>query len=204
MSRAMVTPSLVTVGAPNFLSSSTWRPAGPRVMATVWESAWAPRRRALRASTSKRSRLGVSKAMRWKPQRGGMASRGGAATGAPRPRPPAGVLVLLAVRDDGEDVLLREDQVLHLVDLDLAARVLGVDDPVTHLDVELDPLAGVLVVATGANRLDHTLLRLLLGGVGQHDAALGDLLALEGLHDDTIGEGTKIHGHWFQTSSGRT
>jgi hypothetical protein len=61
----------------------------------------------------------------------------------------------------------------------------------------------MLVVAPGADSLHGALLGLLLGGVRQHDAALGDLLALEGLDDDTVGEGTKIHGHRFLTSSGQ-
>jgi hypothetical protein len=36
-------------------------------------------------------------------------------------------------------------------------------------------------------------LGLLLGGVGEHDATLGDLLTLQGLDDDTVGQGTQIH-----------
>ena len=35
ISRAMVTPSLVTVGPPNALASTTWRPRGPRVTFTA-------------------------------------------------------------------------------------------------------------------------------------------------------------------------
>ena len=43
ISRAMVTPSLVMVGAPNFLSSTTYRPLGPRVIFTASASAFTPR-----------------------------------------------------------------------------------------------------------------------------------------------------------------
>ncbi len=42
ISRAMVTPSLVIVGAPNFLSSTTLRPLGPRVTLTASATASIP------------------------------------------------------------------------------------------------------------------------------------------------------------------
>ncbi len=51
-SRAMVTPSLVMVGAPNFLSMTTLRPFGPIVTFTVSASLLTPRSRARRASSS--------------------------------------------------------------------------------------------------------------------------------------------------------
>ena len=43
ISRAMVTPSLVTVGPPNFLASTTYRPRGPRVTLTASASWSTPR-----------------------------------------------------------------------------------------------------------------------------------------------------------------
>ena len=42
ISLAMVTPSLVIVGPPNFLSSTTLRPRGPRVTLTASASALTP------------------------------------------------------------------------------------------------------------------------------------------------------------------
>ena len=51
ISLAMVTPSLVIVGGPNFLSSTTLRPLGPRVILTASASASMPRFRARRASS---------------------------------------------------------------------------------------------------------------------------------------------------------
>src|SRR5258708_21219264 len=63
--------------------------------------------------------------------------------------------------DDGEDVLLREDQVVLLVDLHLAARVLRVDHPVADLDVQGDALAALLVVAPISPRFAPAFLRLL-------------------------------------------
>ena len=106
--------------------------------------------------------------------------------------------LLLAVGDDGEDVLLGQDQVLDVVDLDLTAGVLREDHLVADGDVEGDALAALLVEATVAHRLDQALLGLLPGRVREHDAALGDLLALEGLDDDTIGERTQVQGHRFR------
>ena len=51
ISRAIVTPSLVIVGAPNFLSMTTLRPRGPRVTLTASASLSTPRSRARRASS---------------------------------------------------------------------------------------------------------------------------------------------------------
>ena len=54
MSRAIVTPSFVIVGAPYFLSRTTLRPFGPSVTLTAFASASTPRPRARRASSSNR------------------------------------------------------------------------------------------------------------------------------------------------------
>ena len=51
ISRAMDTPSLVMVGAPNFLSRTTLRPLGPKVTLTASASLFTPASRALRASS---------------------------------------------------------------------------------------------------------------------------------------------------------
>ena len=69
-----------------------------------------------------------------------------------------------------EDVVLAQDEVLVAVDLDLGARVLAEEDLVARLDVERTELAVVadLAVADGD---DLALERLLLGGVGDEDAA---------------------------------
>ena len=58
-SRAMDTPSLVMVGAPNFLSSTTLRPSGPRVTLTASASLFTPASRARRASSSNFSIFGT-------------------------------------------------------------------------------------------------------------------------------------------------
>ena len=51
ISRAIVTPSLVIVGAPNFLSKTTLRPFGPNVTFTAFAKASTPRPNARRASS---------------------------------------------------------------------------------------------------------------------------------------------------------
>src|SRR5712691_8144954 len=53
MSSATVTPSLVTFGAPQPLSSTALRPRGPSVLATARDNLEAPSNRLLRASSSK-------------------------------------------------------------------------------------------------------------------------------------------------------
>src|SRR5512134_1442428 len=51
ISLATVTPSLVMVGEPNFLSMTTFRPLGPRVIFTASARASTPRLSRARAST---------------------------------------------------------------------------------------------------------------------------------------------------------
>jgi len=57
ISLATVTPSCVIVGAPNFLSSATLRPFGPRVVATALARVSTPRCSLRRASSLKMSCL---------------------------------------------------------------------------------------------------------------------------------------------------
>src|SRR5262245_6701981 len=57
ISSATVTPSLVTVGPPQDLSSTAFRPRGPSVDLTAAASFSTPARRDLRASTSKANSL---------------------------------------------------------------------------------------------------------------------------------------------------
>src|SRR4029079_11096781 len=187
MSRAMVTPSLVMVGEPNFLSRTTLRPFGPIVTLTA-SARWSmPFLRERRAVSSKMSCLA----------KGGCLQRYyGRGSGARRPRvvmssrdaPTAERARWSAstggsVLDDGEDVLLAHDEELVPIDLELGAGVLRVEDLVPLLDVDRDPLA-IVVEGAGADGQDGALLGLLLGGVRQDDAALGHLLARGGRDDD--------------------
>src|SRR5437588_11381063 len=101
----MVTPSLVIVGAPNFLSSTTYRPMGPSVTLTALATASTPCSSALRASASYFSSLCAI------------------SLGSPG----KGLLLL----DLGQHVGLPEDEQLFAVDLDLGAAVLAVQDLVS-------------------------------------------------------------------------
>src|SRR6476469_8935167 len=56
----MVTPSLVIVGAPHFLSMTTLRPFGPSVTLTAFASASTPRSSDLRAESLNSSVLAMS------------------------------------------------------------------------------------------------------------------------------------------------
>src|SRR6266481_4910337 len=61
ISLATVTPSLVIVGLPNFLSMTTLRPLGPRVAFTASAMMLTPLSSALRASSSNLSCLGMDR-----------------------------------------------------------------------------------------------------------------------------------------------
>ena len=92
---------------------------------------------------------------------------------------------------DGEDVAGVEDQHVLTVDRDLGAAVLAVHDLVADLHVDGDQLAGGLGALARAYGQDLALLRLLLGGVGDDQAARRGLFGLAGLDDDPILEGLK-------------
>src|SRR5919107_4087194 len=95
--------------------------------------------------------------------------------------------------DLGEDVALAENEQLLALHLDLGAAVLAVEHLVALGDVERDALLAVVVVATVADRQYQALLRLLLRGVGEDDAARGRLLLLDRPHDQPIAQGLELH-----------
>src|SRR6185369_8809415 len=164
MSRAIVTPSLVIVGDPNFLSSTTLRPLGPMVTRTASARRSMPRLSDRRAVSSKISCL-AKVVSSWT---GGWCGRQGRLARAAARR--------ASVLDDREDVLLADDEELVLFDLELGPGVLAVEDLLADLDVHRRALA-VIVEPARADREDRSLLGLLLGGVRQNDAALGHLFA---------------------------
>src|SRR3954447_9042646 len=99
----------------------------------------------------------------------------------------------LAVADDlGEHIRLAEDQNFVGPELDLGPAVLAEDDLVAFLEIHLDVLP-VLVPRPGTNGEDTAALRLLLGRVGQHDAADRRLLFLEDLDDQAVTKRLQIH-----------
>src|SRR5215468_4002279 len=167
ISLATVTPSLVTVGAPQLFSITTLRPRGPSVTFTASARMLTPCRICLRAASSKMISLAAIS------------------------------LVLSLLRDDSEHFLFAEDQVLDAVDLDLGTRVLTEEDPVALLDRQrLDlPLLRDLAVAHGN---DLALDRLLFGGVGNDDAALGALLFLHALDQDAVLQWPNLHREFLR------
>src|SRR4051794_6579506 len=181
-SRAMVTPSLVMVGGPNFLSRTTLRPRGPRVTLTVSASLSTPRSSERRASSLNLMIL----AMPALPRRdqGWDADRPGTRGIGPPGRSGCSVRRVLLLHH-GEQVARRQDEVLLAAVLDLGAAVLGVDDDVADLHVQRDAVA-VVVDAPGAHGDDRALLRLLLGRVGDDQAGGGGGLGLVGLDHDPV------------------
>src|SRR5664279_2396373 len=170
MSRAIVTPSLVMVGEPNFLSRTTLRPLGPIVTLTASASLSMPRLSERRAVSSKTTCLATDSGSSWDYGRG----RG------PDGRCPS-------VLDDRENVLLAHDEHVLAVDLELGAGVLRVQDLVADGDVHL--LARpVLEDPARSDRESRPFLGLLLRGVRQDNPALGDLFARRRLDDDPIAE----------------
>src|SRR5579863_4251948 len=175
ISLATVTPSLVIVGEPNFFSMTTLRPLGPSVTFTASASLLTPRRIAARASPEYVICLAMLFLCLLDPDLSDVGEE---------------LLV-----DDSEDLVLAEDHVVLTVDLDLAAGVLAHQHPVARLDVHRRTLAlvGQLARTDGHH---FSLLRLLLGGVGDDDASPHLLLLLNALDDDTIVQGTDVHsGH---------
>src|SRR3954466_2473591 len=165
-SLAMVTPSLVMVGAPHFLSMTTLRPLGPSVTLTASASLSTPR-------------CNESRASEWNCRIFDICVLSGRRPGADRHR---GVAQLVLLVDDREDVAGRQDEVLVGAVLHLGAAVLREDDLVTLLDVHRRALA--VFEPAGADGEHEALLRLLLGGVRDDDSGRGCLLALENLHDN--------------------
>ena len=88
---------------------------------------------------------------------------------------------------------LLHDQELVTVELDLGAGPLAEQHAVTDLDAHRRQLA-LVVAGTRADGQDLALHRLLLGGVGDDDPALGLLLFLDALDDDAIVQRPELHG----------
>src|SRR5918994_3782530 len=121
MSRAMVTPSFVIVGAPNFLSSRAYRPFGPSVTLTASAILSTPRFRERRASSSNSSCFATVLVFLLGGRRANAAHRS--------------VVGKRFLLDDGQDVLLRQDQELLVVELELGASVLLEEDRLALADL---------------------------------------------------------------------
>src|SRR6266699_4536591 len=114
ISFATVTPSLVIVGLPNFLSRITLRPLGPSVALTARDSFSMPRNNACRAFSSNCNCLAAISNF------------------------------LLRLTDDAEDIVFAHDQIRLIVDLDFSAAVFRDQHLVAFLYREIDFLAVVV------------------------------------------------------------
>src|SRR5690349_23930122 len=125
ISFATVTPSLVMVGDPNFLSRITFRPRGPSVTLTALAKLFTPRRIPCREA----SPYTICFAIRL--------SR-----------------FLLACFDDRQHFVLAHDEVLLTINVDVLTRILAEQDHTACFDIEREaPAASISrAVAGGAHR----------------------------------------------------
>src|SRR5690625_4996728 len=167
-SLATVTPSLVMVGEPNFFSSTTLRPRGPRVTFTALATEFTPRSSPRRASSWKVRSLAMC--ISYVPS-GLLVS--------------VGRLSRVSVDDDGVDVTQAQDHEFPAFGAEFGAAVLGEQNRVTFADVHRFALTVVEELARAGGQ-DLAPLTFLLGGVGQHEAAGRRLRFFDDLYDHLV------------------
>src|SRR5512144_1590172 len=167
ISLATVTPSFVMRGAPKLFSRTTLRPFGPSVTFTAL------------------ARTSTPCSIRWRASEPNFTSLAAIVLGLRE-------LGLRLLFDDAEEIGFLHDQQLLTVDLDLRAGPLAEQHPITRLNVERDQLA-ILVTPTRTDGDDLAFLRLLLGGIGNNDAALSLFFLLESLDDHAVVQRPKLH-----------
>src|SRR3984957_12151903 len=180
ISLATVTPSLVMRGAPYDLSRTTLRPLGPSVALTALLRISTPRSIRSRASEEKRTSLADMMFNPWFEVREQAASGRLFLRGA-------------CALDHTHDVGLLRDQKVLTVDLDLGAGPFAEQHPVARFEVKRNELAA-FVPSARSHGDDLALLRLLLDGVGNDDAALRLVLSFNAADDDAVVQGTEFHG----------
>src|ERR1700722_7121849 len=187
ISLATVTPSLVMRGAPYDLSRTTLRPLGPSVALTALLRISTPRSIRSRASEEKRTSLADMMFNPWFEMRGQAAS---------------GRLFLRSAcaLDHTHDVGLLHDQKVLAVNLDLGAGPFAEQHPVARFEFERRQLAA-LVPSARPHGDDLALLRLLLDGIGNNDAALCLFLSFDAADDDTIVQWTEFHEFLSRSTS---
>src|SRR6202047_2982583 len=167
ISLATVTPSLVTVGAPKLFSSTTLRPLGPSVTVTASVRTLIPFRILSRASCEKRTILaGIALCL---------------SSGHRKFFVGFNAPICRSAFEHAEDIVLAQDQMLFVLELDLAACILAKENPVAGFYVGRHQFAGLGHLAL-ADRENLALLRLFLGRIGDNDTALGLVLFLNTLH----------------------
>src|SRR6267142_5218263 len=167
ISFATVTPSLVIVGDPNFLSSTTLRPLGPSVTFTASASWLTPRSTAWRDCSPYTICFAIVSFLLL-------------------------LLLRIAAFDDGQHFVFAHDEVFLAIELDLLAGILAEEDLVTGLDVQRDALAVVFGLAV-SGRDDFALLGFFFGRVGNDDPA--DLLFafFEALNNEAVVQRSDVH-----------
>ena len=103
-----------------------------------------------------------------------------------------------ALLDDPHDVGLLHDQEFLALELDLGPRPFAEQHAVPGLHVHRHELAA-LVAPAGPDRDHFALLRLLLGGVRDDDAALGLRAGIDAAHDDTVMQGAEFVSPWVSS-----
>src|SRR3984893_6302647 len=214
ISLATVTPSLVMRGAPYDLSSRTLRPLGPSVTRTAWARVSIPCNILSRASTENFTSLAdisvfllfdlISRNDRWASSDDDdidpisfssfEAGRFAVASGRENlgTAQSGGLLLGLGLDQHPHNVTLFHDEVLDAIDLDLGARPFAEQDAVADPHVDSDELAA-LVAAAGSNGDDLALLRLLLCGIRNDDAAGGLSLGIDSLDDNAVVKRSEFH-----------
>src|SRR6185437_7862771 len=211
ISLATVTPSLVTRGAPNDLSSTTLRPLGPSVTLTALLRMSTPRSMRSRASTPnltsladimisvcpspRAARLGGF--LRDEISIAGLFLRDAGCAGFPGRgnglKRLSGLLLGGGnVSENAHDVAFLHDQKFLTIELDLGARPLAEQHAVTHLEVDRDQFAG-FVTAARTNGDDLALRGLFLGTVWNEDAACGFVFGIDAFDHDAVVERTELH-----------
>src|SRR5579864_1793062 len=134
ISLATVTPSCVTVGAPNFLSSATLRPFGPSVALTAPARISMPFFSDRRASSSNISCLAIRYVLL--------------------------CFNLLALANNGENVVFLQDQVFLAIEFELGAAILGIQHAVAFANIHRGTVA-VIQQTASADRDNGAFLGLL-------------------------------------------
>src|ERR1700726_1386313 len=177
ISLATVTPSLVTRGAPNDLSSTTLRPLGPSVTLTALLRMSTPRSILSRASTPNlTSLLAMMCSLKcWVIRRLCGLLLGGRQIG-----------------ENAHDVALLHDQEFLAVELDLGARPFAEQHAVADLEIDRDQLA-TFVTAARTDRRDFALRGLFLGAVRNDNAASGLFFGVDALDHNAVVKRTEFH-----------
>src|SRR6185312_8018091 len=148
ISLATVTPSLVMAGAPNFFSSTTLRPLGPKVTLTAFARVSTPFFILLRASISKKSCFAIIILIDLPYEESNVKND------------------CINKLNDSKNVGLPHDKEIVTFDLDLRTGIFAIQDGVTDLHGHW------LILFTGTRGHNRTALRLFLGRV-RNDNATG-------------------------------